>query len=56
MWEMYLLSSETSFRYQNYTVFQMQITRDINTLPITRDYLYHAEQALAEKDSEQQRM
>jgi len=51
MWEMYLLGSETSFRYQNYTVFQMQITRDINTLPITRDYQYHAEQALAEKDS-----
>lgn len=51
MWEMYLQGSETSFRYQNYTVFQMQITRDINTLPITRDYLYHAEQALAEKDS-----
>ena len=51
MWEMYLLGSETSFRYQNYTVFQMQITRDINTLPITRDYQYQAEQALAEKDS-----
>ena len=51
MWELYLLGSETSFRYQNYTVFQMQITRDINTLPITRDYQYQAEQALAEKDS-----
>jgi cyclopropane-fatty-acyl-phospholipid synthase len=51
MWELYLQASEATFKYQDITVFQMQITRDINALPITRDYLYHAEQALAEKDS-----
>ena len=32
MWEMYLTGSETAFRYQNLTVFQLQLTKDQNVL------------------------
>lgn len=51
MWEMYLLGCENAFRHQDITVFQVQITRDINTLPITRDYFYETERELELKDS-----
>ncbi len=39
MWEFYLAGSETSFRHEGMVVFQFQLTRDVNTLPITRDYI-----------------
>lgn len=51
MWEMYLLGCEMTFRYQNITVLQLQITREIDALPITRDYMAEAERALARSDS-----
>ena len=51
MWEMYLLGCEMTFRYQNITVLQLQITREIDALPITRDYMAEAERALAHSDS-----
>ena len=51
MWEMYLIASEVAFRVQNITVLQIQLSREIDTLPITRDYMLEAEQALAFKDS-----
>ncbi len=38
MWELYLLGCETVFRVQGITVLQLQISRDINALPLTRDY------------------
>jgi cyclopropane-fatty-acyl-phospholipid synthase len=51
MWEMYLVASEVAFRVQNITVLQIQLTREIDTLPITRDYMFEAEQELAFKGS-----
>jgi len=51
MWEMYLVASEVAFRAQNITVLQIQLSREIDTLPITRDYILEAEQELAFKDS-----
>lgn len=39
MWEFYLLSSEVDFRYLGTMVFQIQLTRDIEALPVTRDYM-----------------
>lgn len=39
MWEFYLAGSETSFRYEGMVVFQFQLTREIETLPLTRDYM-----------------
>ncbi len=47
MWEFYLAGSEAAFRYQNLVVFQIQLTRRVDTLPIVRDYIRNAEQAMA---------
>ena len=42
MWEFYLLSVETSFRYGAGMVFQMQLTNQASTLPLTRRYILDA--------------
>ena len=39
MWELYLKASEMSFRHQAQMVFQLQLTKRLETLPITRDYM-----------------
>ncbi len=39
MWEYYLAICEISFRYLNNTVFQVQIARNQQAAPLTRDYL-----------------
>ena len=51
MWEMYLIASEVAFRVQYITVLQLQMTREIDALPITRYYMLEAERSLALKDS-----
>lgn len=40
MWEYYLTACEMGFRYQDLMVFQMQLARHKDIVPITRDYLY----------------
>lgn len=39
MWEFYLAGAEMGFRHQGLVVFQIQLTKSVNTLPITRDYM-----------------
>jgi cyclopropane-fatty-acyl-phospholipid synthase len=39
MWEMYLVSSEVAFRRSDLIVFQMQLTKAIDAVPLTRDYM-----------------
>jgi cyclopropane-fatty-acyl-phospholipid synthase len=39
MWEFYLAGSEMSFRYGGLMVFQLQLAKRIDTVPLTRDYL-----------------
>jgi cyclopropane-fatty-acyl-phospholipid synthase len=46
MWEMYLVGSEASFRYSDLVVFQVQITKRNDVLPITRDYISRKESSL----------
>ncbi|MBN8912440.1 MAG: class I SAM-dependent methyltransferase [Rhizobiales bacterium] len=46
MWEFYLAGSEAAFRFQNFVVFQVQLIRKIDTLPMTRDYMAETERAL----------
>ena len=46
MWEFYLAGSEAAFREQELVVFQIQLSRDIETVPLTRDYLGNTEDAL----------
>lgn len=40
MWRFYLVASEQSFRFQRQAVYQFQLARSINAVPITRDYQY----------------
>ena len=41
MWEFYLLISKYSFVSMGNVVFQIQIAKNINNLPITRNYIYN---------------
>ena len=41
MWEFYLLLSEYSFRNMGNFVFQMQISKNLGSLPFTRNYIYN---------------
>jgi cyclopropane-fatty-acyl-phospholipid synthase len=50
MWEFYLAGSEAAFRYQRLVVFQVQLVKRIDALPITRDYMMDGEQRLLEQD------
>jgi len=45
MWDFYLAGSEAAFRTGDMMVFQLQLTRDNGALPITRDYMFAAEEA-----------
>ncbi|HEX6860927.1 MAG TPA: cyclopropane-fatty-acyl-phospholipid synthase family protein [Caulobacteraceae bacterium] len=47
MWEFYLAASEIAFRHRDHMVFQLQLTRKIDAVPITRDYIGPAEAAPA---------
>jgi cyclopropane-fatty-acyl-phospholipid synthase len=40
MWEFYLAVSEASFKYLGNMVFQIQLSRDVQSVPLTRNYLY----------------
>ena len=39
MWDFYLTSCEMAFRYADLMVFQMQLTKRADMVPITRDYM-----------------
>jgi len=39
MWEMYLVGSEVAFRRDGCMVFQMQLAKAIDSVPMTRDYM-----------------
>ena len=52
MWEFYLAGSEMSFRYYGFMVFQAQLSRAIDAVPVTRDYMGEAERALRLRASE----
>jgi len=45
MWEFYLAGSEMTFRYDHLVVFQIQLAREVDALPLTRDYMFESEQA-----------
>ena len=45
MWEFYLKGCEMAFKYWNQMVFQMQIARNQDAVPLTRDYITDWERA-----------
>lgn len=56
MWEFYLAGAEIAFRWLNQAVFQIQLAKDQEALPLTRDYMLVAERALeAEEDRDRLR-
>jgi cyclopropane-fatty-acyl-phospholipid synthase len=53
MWEFYLAGSEAAFRYQNLVVMQIQMVRQVDALPLVRDYIVEAEGRYAGSDGRQ---
>ncbi len=51
LWEFYLVSSEVSFRVGIHDNFQIQLSKKLESLPITRGYMAEAEDALRRKES-----
>ena len=51
MWEFYLISSELSFRYFKHMVFQIQLARTVDALPLRRDYMFEAENRLMDLEN-----
>ena len=47
MWELYLAGSEMAFRHGGLMVFQLQLARRIETVPLTRDYMLDREETLS---------
>ncbi len=45
MWRFYLVASEQTFRFGRQVVFQFQISRRQDAVPLTRDYLYEGAQS-----------
>ena len=41
MWEFYLLASKYSFLNMGNVVFQIQIAKNVNNVPLTRNYIYN---------------
>jgi cyclopropane-fatty-acyl-phospholipid synthase len=46
MWECYLAMAESAFRFQDAVVFQIQLARRNDVVPLTRDYIAEREETL----------
>jgi cyclopropane-fatty-acyl-phospholipid synthase len=46
MWEFYLAGAEMSFRHDHLVVFQIQLAKRVDALPITRDYMLESERMM----------
>ncbi|MEA2824687.1 MAG: cyclopropane-fatty-acyl-phospholipid synthase [Alphaproteobacteria bacterium] len=53
MWEFYLAAAEMTFRYDRQAVFQIQLSKRIETLPMTRDYMLDTEREMGFASAEQ---
>ena len=51
MWEFYLAFSEAGFRHGLIGVFQIQLAKTVDAVPITRDYIFESEAKLRARDS-----
>lgn len=50
MWDLYLVICEMGFRYENLMVFQIQIAKSLETIPLTRDYMFEWESSQRTKE------
>jgi cyclopropane-fatty-acyl-phospholipid synthase len=51
MWDFYLAASESAFRTGSMMNFQIQLSSELESLPLTRDYMGAVEQELARRES-----
>jgi cyclopropane-fatty-acyl-phospholipid synthase len=51
MWEYYLAGAECGFRFESTVVFQIQLAKRIDAVPLTRDYIAAREAELRRRDS-----
>jgi cyclopropane-fatty-acyl-phospholipid synthase len=50
MWEFFLSMSETAFRYEDVAIFQIQLARHQEAVPLTRDYIAQREAELRQRE------
>ena len=53
MWEFYLAGSETSFRVDGHMVFQIQLAKRQDAVPLTRDYILEREAEFRRREDAQ---
>jgi cyclopropane-fatty-acyl-phospholipid synthase len=46
MWEFYLVGAEMAFRYDGEVVFQIQLAKRQDAVPLTRDYMFDTERTI----------
>tara|TARA_B100001123_G_scaffold375167_1_gene440982 strand:+ start:1627 stop:2853 length:1227 start_codon:yes stop_codon:yes gene_type:complete len=51
MWEFYLAGCEANFRYGGIVVFQLQLSKALSAVPLTRDYIVDWERSHAKQTS-----
>ncbi len=51
IWEFYLSASETAFQYEDIVIFQLQIAKRQENVPLTRDYIGVAEAELRQVEA-----
>jgi cyclopropane-fatty-acyl-phospholipid synthase len=56
MWEFYLAGSETSFRVDAHMVFQIQLAKRQEVIPLTRDYIPEREAELRRREATRSQM
>jgi cyclopropane-fatty-acyl-phospholipid synthase len=49
MWEFYLIASELSFSHGKHMNFQMQLSKHVDAVPLTRNYMFEVEGKLPNK-------
>jgi cyclopropane-fatty-acyl-phospholipid synthase len=52
MWEFYLAGFEAAFRHGGLMVFQIQLAKRLDAVPLTRDYIAHREAALRLRETQ----
>ncbi|MCO6186542.1 cyclopropane-fatty-acyl-phospholipid synthase family protein [Rhizobium sp. L1K21] len=52
MWDFYLASSEAAFRFLDLNVFQFQLVKSRDALPMTRDYIVDTERRIVSMDKQ----
>jgi cyclopropane-fatty-acyl-phospholipid synthase len=51
MWEFYLAACEAGFRHGGLMVFQIQLAKRLDVVPLTREYIAHREAALRSQET-----